>query len=95
MSSIIIIGSKCFECVYFAKFKSYIFEGKKFNTCVKLPKGGFTCAKNSTHKQKKKYENEIGFVYKCIYHFYIAYKATMTRINFVFLKKLYNLVIVR
>ena len=45
---------------------------------VKLPKGGFSLAKNSKHKQEKKYENETGFVYKCIYHFYIANKATVT-----------------
>ena len=35
------------------KFKSWIFEGKKFKTCIKLPKGGFTNVKNSMHKQKK------------------------------------------
>ena len=44
---------------------------------MKLSKGGFTRVKNSMHKQKK-YENETGFVYKCIYHFYITDKATVT-----------------
>ena len=46
--------------------------------CMKLRKGGFTHVKNSTPKQKKQYENETGFVYKSIYHFYIANKATVT-----------------
>ena len=39
--------------MYVVKFKSEIFEGKKINLCVNLPKGGFTRVKNSTRKQKK------------------------------------------
>ena len=50
---------------------------EKFDTCLKLCR--FTCVRNSTCKQKKQYENETGFVYKCIYHFYIANKVTVTR----------------
>ena len=38
-----------------------------------------TRVENSTRKQKKSYENEIGFVYKGVYQFYIADKATVTR----------------
>ena len=52
---------------------------------MKLPKGGFTRVKNSMGKQKKKYENETGFIYKCIYHFFtMLIKQRSHAINFVF-----------
>ena len=43
MSAIIIIASKCFECVYMLQNLRIEFsKEKKIITCVKLPKGEFT-----------------------------------------------------
>ena len=68
---------------------------KKINTCMKLPKGRFTWVKNSMCKQKSNMKTKLGLFTNVSTIFTLLIKQQSHAINFVFLKKLYNFVIVR
>ena len=80
-------------CVYVVYV--VIFEKTKFNTSVKLPKGGFTRVKNSTRKQKSNIKAKPGLFTNVSTIFTWPIKQRSHAINFVFSKKFYNVVIVR